>query len=201
MRLLTREEACKAASFRFEADRQRYAIAHAALREILPRKLRTLPEGICFDIGSFGKPSTPGLEFNLSHSGNLALVAIGNVPLGVDIERIEALDAFELAGHHFSTAEVLALRSLPPDAVLDGFFACWTRKEAFVKATGEGLARPLHQFDVSVGRTAALLVTRPDSSEAGRWVLQRLDVGAGYAASLCVRGSVAASVTLIAFNL
>ena len=133
-------------------------------------------------------PSDAGLDFNLSRSGGLALVAVGPVALGVDIERVVPLDVPDLARAHFSAREQAALAALPAEAVEAAFFRCWTRKEAFVKATGEGLARPLDGFDVAVDPEPILLATRPDAAEAGRWRLHALDAAPGYAASLCVAG-------------
>jgi len=189
-----------ARKFRFAVDRNRYVIAHAALRLILAHKLGIDASGIDFRLGRFGKPYVPDVEFNLSHSGSLALVAVGNVPLGIDVECVRPIDALQLAAHYFSAFEVQILRRLSSDRLLSGFFACWTRKEAFLKATGEGLSRPLMQFDVSVGMDALLLGTRPDEGEARRWRLHSLDVGPGYAAALCTKGTTGAEISQVDFS-
>ncbi len=96
-----------------------------------------------------------------------------------------------IAEHFFSPRERAALATLEPSRQCHGFFACWTRKEAYIKAHGEGLSLPLDGFDVSLlpGETARLLGTRPDPAEAQRWVLRQLDVGRGYTAAVAVEGT------------
>jgi 4'-phosphopantetheinyl transferase len=198
--LLSPVEAVTAARFRCPADQARFAVSHAALRTILSRKLGIAPLDIAFDLGPNGKPGVTGVEFNLAHSGDLAVVAIGQVPLGIDIERIMPLDANHLALHHFSDVERCSLANLGSAQVLDGFFDIWTRKEAFLKATEDGLSRRLDQFDVSLDANAALLATRPDPTEAQAWCLTALDIQAGYAAALCTKGQSPARVTVRRFR-
>jgi len=95
-----------------------------------------------------------------------------------------------IANRFFSESEQAQLAALPRDERFEAFFRCWTRKEAYIKATGDGLSLPLHQFDVSIaaGKTNALLATRPSSSEAALWSLQDVPVPTGYVAAICVRG-------------
>jgi 4'-phosphopantetheinyl transferase len=111
--------------------------------------------------------------------------------VGIDLEFIRRdLEVEQIAERFFSRQEIATLRALPADLRRDAFFLCWTRKEAYIKARGEGLSLPLDQFDVSLipGEPAALLSTRPDSDEALRWSLQELPLGSGYVAALAVEG-------------
>jgi 4'-phosphopantetheinyl transferase len=111
----------------------------------------------------------------------------------VDLEQISAGFATEeIAQQFFAAAEVRELAALPAEQRLEGFYLCWTRKEAFIKARGEGLSLPLSDFVVSLtpGEPAELRSTWPDAGEAARWDLRNLEVGPGYAAALCVAGAV-----------
>ena len=130
------------------------------------------------------------MRFNVSHTDGLALLAfVRTRDIGVDVEKIKAAtDAKKLAERFFSDRERSFLESLSGEELHAAFFRCWTRKEAYVKARGEGLSLPLHQFDVSVAEDEpqALLATRPDPSEADRWVLRDLPTSPGYAAALAV---------------
>jgi 4'-phosphopantetheinyl transferase len=111
--------------------------------------------------------------------------------VGIDIERIRSdLEVGEIADRFFSRREVAMLQTLPTEEQRQAFFRCWTRKEAYLKARGEGLSLPLDQFDVSLapGEPAAVLGIRPDSSEGSRWSLQELTLAPGYEAALAVEG-------------
>lgn len=191
--ILSKAELTRAARLHFERDRLRYVISHYALRDILSRYLNQPPVKLRFVPGSNGKPGIAGLQFNLAHTDDLALVAVClQARVGVDVERVRAdSDLMDLAGRYFSTLESAALRALPAKSRPLGFFNCWTRKEAYVKALGEGLSYPLQDFDVSLapGEPARLLATRPDAAQAARWMLSNLDVGADYAAALAVEGN------------
>jgi 4'-phosphopantetheinyl transferase len=137
-------------------------------------------------------PSGSHVEFNASHSGGVALLAFARGrALGVDVEQLrENFDHAAIARRFFSEQEQRQLLALAPPERYHGFFRCWTRKEAYVKAQGAGLSLPLHQFDVSLkaGDGNALLSTRPDIAEAAQWLLQEVPAGDGYVAALCVRG-------------
>jgi len=132
------------------------------------------------------------LEFNVSHSGATAMLAFARGrALGVDVEQIrEDFDTDAIARRFFSAHEVQQLFALDAAERHQAFFRCWTRKEAFIKAVGTGLSLPLGQFDVSLKPrdTNALLSTRPDSTEAERWLLRDVPAGDGYVAALCVQG-------------
>ncbi|WFU12476.1 4'-phosphopantetheinyl transferase superfamily protein (plasmid) [Rhizobium sp. CB3090] len=151
---LSAEELARAARFVRERDRHRFIVGRGRLRSILGRYLDLPPQEVSFTYNDYGKPdiASPGgthFHFNLSHSADLAALAISDrYELGIDIEEIRFLKE-DIAGRFFSRKECLTLRALPPEAYLDGFYRCWTRKEAFVKAHGEGLSLPLDSFDVT----------------------------------------------------
>lgn len=191
------DERERAARFRFEDDRNRFIAARGILRDILARALGSTPGAVRFVYGPWGKPAlaepAPGdLQFNLSHSGGLALYALTcGRAVGIDVERIRPEVMREgIARRFFSPREVAALERLPEAERCAGFFRCWTRKEAYVKATGRGLLLPLDSFDVSLapGEPAALLGTRPDPAEACRWSLMHLEPGNGWVGALAVEG-------------
>jgi 4'-phosphopantetheinyl transferase len=156
------------------------------------------PDQLRFDYSNHGKPKlakTFGqgrLSFNLSHSGGLALysVTLGR-EIGIDLERVwEDLEYEQIAERFFSPREGTMLRRLPARQRPEAFFNCWTRKEAYLKARGEGLSLPLNQFDVSMapGEPAALLNVWDDPQEATRWTLQELIPAPGYVGALAVEG-------------
>lgn len=186
------DERERAERFYFAEHRRRFIARRRILRYILGRYLGQDPAELRFEYGPRGKPALSGrpLYFNLSHSEEMALFAVTrHREVGVDIEHIQPrINPAEIAKHSFSAAEKAELNSLPPDQQLIAFFNGWTRKEAYIKARGEGLALPLPEFDVSLGHPAALLATRDDPQEAARWTMIALDPGPGYAAALVVEG-------------
>lgn len=196
--LLSADEQERWGRFHFARDRRRFERARVALRVILAAYLDEEARRIRFAFGTHGKPelAEPSGEvgFNLSHSGDLALLAVaGRREVGVDVEAVRPVcDAEAIAERFFSPAENAALRQLPPQGRLDAFFRCWTRKEAYLKALGEGLARPLDGFDVSLepDAPARLLKVHADPQEASRWWLTALEPGPGYVGALaaCGRG-------------
>lgn len=195
-RTLSDDERDRAARFYFERDRAAFTVARGALRTLAGRYLARPPEALAFGYRARGKPyltMPPGgaLRFNVSHSGELALVAFTHGrEIGVDIERRRPLDDLRsLARTSFSAREYATLCSLPPRDHASAFFACWSRKEAFIKATGEGVSQ-LGDFDVSVGPDEPARLLRVDGEPAGqpRWSLQDLPAIPGYAAALVVEG-------------
>jgi 4'-phosphopantetheinyl transferase len=196
--VLSSDELTRAAKFHFSRDRQRFVAARAWLRTILAGYLRTDPRSVSFAYSKKEKPSLgPSFEncdvtFNVSHSGGIALLAFARGrEIGVDVEQLNRNSDFEgISRRFFSTREQSQLAALPAEAKVEGFFRCWTRKEAYIKATGDGLSLPLDQFDVSIepGESNALLATRPDDLEVGRWLLREVPSGPGHIAALCVRG-------------
>lgn len=164
--------------FHFERDRVRFAIAHLCLRKILGSYLGRAPEAIRFSANRYGKPGLAGedsgrLFFNLSHSHDVALLAVSpDVEVGADIEEIRPIEA-EVAEAHFSQHELDALQPLTGEQWLRGFYRCWTRKEAILKAEGVGLNPPLAAFDVSLteDKPAQLVAVRPPVRFHHSWKL------------------------------
>jgi len=162
--LLDEAERARAARFVRPTDRRRFVLSHAALRLFLARCLDLEPTIVRYENGVHGKPrlelASPQLEFNLSHSGGLGMLAVArDRPVGVDVEHVRDVPyALSISDTHFSAAEREVLRSLPPAERRGAFFRCWTRKEAVIKAGGEGLGRALDSFDVDItpGSTSAL---------------------------------------------
>lgn len=193
---LSPDEQEKAARFYHEHDRRHSIIARSMLRAILARYLDCAPSALRFSYSAFGKPELrlrpldPPLRFNLSHSKDLALVAVTlDCAIGIDLEWVrKELLGEQIAERFFSAAEVSSLRALPHTSQVEAFFNCWTRKEAYIKARGLGLSLPLESFDVSLkpGEPAALLRTREHTEEAARWSLKELPVAPGYAAAVAV---------------
>jgi 4'-phosphopantetheinyl transferase len=150
----------RAAHFHFEVHRRRFAHGRGLLRHVLGRALGVSPCDIRFAVGEQGKPrldlpQAPAatLDFNLSHSADLALLALSDgAAVGADIEAIRPVPELKaIARQHFAASELAALEALPEDQQVDAFLACWTRKEAFVKALGGGLSIALDSFEVSLG--------------------------------------------------
>ena len=196
--VLSSDETARASRFHFPRDRQRFVASRAFLRTILAGYLAVDPKAISFSYSKKEKPSlgpahaVSDVTFNVSHSGGVALFAITRRrDIGVDVEQVRRdSDLNAIARRFFSAHEQSQLAVMVPEERIDAFFRCWTRKEAYIKATGDGLSLPLCQFDVSLAasETSALLATRPDATEAGRWLLREVPGGAGYIAALCVRG-------------
>jgi 4'-phosphopantetheinyl transferase len=193
---LSADERDKMQRFRFERDRRRYLVGRGLLRSLLGRYLDVAPQDLRFETTAAGKPHLASgqgqLQFNLAHSGEYVLIAIADGrAVGIDVEAIrDDFDIGEIAVHFFSLDERRDLEMLTGRARIEAFFECWTRKEAYVKARGEGLSLPLDQFDVSLraGEPARLIATRPDPAEATRWQLSSLGVADGYKAALAVEG-------------
>jgi 4'-phosphopantetheinyl transferase len=195
---LTVDEQARAQRFHFERDRAHFIVARGVLRAILGRYLQRAPESLSFCYGSHGKPAlaedtdADAIGFNVSHSHGLALYAVTRArKIGIDVEHIRFdLAVGEIAERFFSRREVAMLRALPTELQRPAFFRCWTRKEAYIKARGEGLSLPLDQFDVSLapGDPGVTLSIESDLSEASRWSLQELSAAAGYAAAVGAEG-------------
>jgi 4'-phosphopantetheinyl transferase len=195
---LSPEERARAHRFHAPRDRDRYVVAHGAMRDILGCYLGLAPADVRLDAAPNGKPVLAPelrryhLEFNLSHSHELALIAVGSGRrVGIDVERIRSEVRGEtIAEHFFSPPETALLRALPPDARLAAFFAGWTRKEAYSKARGEGLRKPFDQFAVVIApdQPATLLYDGSDPRAPAHWSLRSLDVGSAYAAAVAVEG-------------
>jgi 4'-phosphopantetheinyl transferase len=197
--ILAEDEVNRANRFHFKKDRERFVAGRGLLRMILSSYVGMPANEIIFTYGCHGKPglrrqdSRPAIEFNLAHSAGTAIYAITRGRrVGVDIEVMKYEFPLEsVAEHFFSTVEVAALRSLPQHMQRIAFFKCWTRKEAFIKALGDGLSCPFSDFDVSLmpGQPARLLHVRGASEEASRWYMEDIESVAGYAAAIVFSGS------------
>ncbi len=191
---LTDDELRRADRLLLPRIREHFLAARGQLRQILAGYLCCAPSEISFSYGPHGKPelltqNETQLRFNLSHSGEYGLLAINDSnPIGVDIERIHSgRPLLKLSERFFSLRERTALRKLPEKDREWAFYACWTRKEAYLKAIGTGLVTPLDSFDITMtpGEPPALLAHRNDPSAPGRWKIAEVPVPAGY------RGAVA----------
>ncbi len=197
-RLLTEDELVRAERLRITPVRDRFIVARAFVRQVLARYLEREAGDIRFVYGRHGKPELAegndetAIRFNLSHSGNMALMAIArDREVGVDVEQMRPEICYlPLAERFFSPCEVAALRSLPENTRLEAFYTCWTRKEAYIKGCGAGLSLPLDSFDVSLHprEPAALLSHRTLPGEVSRWSIADIPVPPGYHASLVFEG-------------
>lgn len=209
-RLLTPEELARADRFYFPDLRLKFAVTRGVLRQLMGQYLGVPPEAPRFRNGPHGKPeldpsSQPAptsarsagmpanarsLEFNISHSGEWALMAFAwDMPLGVDLEQQKGQRDFDgLARHSFSPAELAVWQALPTELKVVGFFNAWSRKEAFIKALGMGLYRSLKSFDVSLDPAVPmqLLACRPDPHEVNEWRLVPLPDVSGFSTALCL---------------
>ena len=193
-------ERARAARFRFPEHRERFIVAHGALRDILSRYLNVSASELAFAANTHGKPALAPpehawLQFNLTHSGDLALVAVTRGrPIGIDVEhKIPPDDPARLVEQFFSENENAAFNALPESQREAAFFTGWTRKEAYIKALGEGLSTPLDQFDVSLApdQPARLLADRLHPDHPAHWSLLDLNPDAidpDYAAALAITG-------------
>ncbi|MGA3324729.1 MAG: 4'-phosphopantetheinyl transferase superfamily protein [Terriglobia bacterium] len=196
--VLAPDELARAARFHFERDRGRYVRGRATLRFLLGRYLETPPAEILFQYENNGKPEVAlpqesrGLRFNVSNSGGLALIAVGSgIAIGVDIEKARPMpDLLDIARRFFSAREIQALLAVSENKRQEAFFACWTRKEAFLKATGFGLSYPLSGFSVSVDPDgpAELCQGGENGNAAGHWSLSDIRVGKGFRGALAWEG-------------
>jgi 4'-phosphopantetheinyl transferase len=194
---LSADEQARADRYRFARDRRWFIARRGRLRLILARYLDLNPAGLQFSYNPYGKPALQPqaaglLNFNLSHSQGLALFAFARqMNVGVDLEHLRAdFNYLELADRFFSTRELEEFRALPPELHPQAFFLCWTRKEAFIKAHGEGLSLPLDHFDVSLspGEPARLVATRVGLEAPDQWSLFNLEPAPDYSAALAAQG-------------
>lgn len=198
---LSGDERSRAERFHFERDRLHFIAARGLLRAILGRYSGLEPGQLRFCYGLRGKPALAEapdggrLYFNLAHSHGLALYAITREgAIGVDLEYVRHIpEAEQMAERFFSALERDVLRSLPPSQRQVAFFNCWTRKEAYIKAIGDGLLHPLDQFDVSLapGEPARLLSVA--GQEDSHWFIQALTPAPGYVAAVAIEGPVPVS--------
>lgn len=199
--LLAADEISRADRFHFAKDRNHYIVARALLRKLLAAylgiSLEINAEAIRLSYGEKGKPFLTDpehapLKFNLAHSHGLALYAFSlGREVGIDLEFVkEDLESEEIAQRFFSPREVQVLKTIPANLRRQAFFDCWTRKEAYIKARGEGLSLPLEAFDVAFapGEPAALLRNDQEPAEVERWTMRSLAAPSGYVAALVAEG-------------
>ncbi len=193
--LLDPEERERAERFKFPAPRNQFVISRALLRRALGAYLRMDEREVRFRTTANGKPelaANSDLRFNLSHTQGATVFAVArHRQVGVDVERIrEDTNAMELAERFFSRPEVEWLQSQPASELLASFFSCWTAKEAYIKAQGEGLSLPLGSFGVlpAPGGCELQLRVYEDAEESRRWSMRRLDVGPDLRAAVAVEG-------------
>ena len=195
---LNAEEQARAGRLRFEDKRRAFVVGRGRLRAILGRYLSLSPQHIQFTYNAQGKPEIAasqanGLQFNLAHSGDLALVAVALArPVGIDLEQLRPVEALDqIVGSYFGPGERAVFQRLPPEQRQPAFFAGWTRKEAYLKARGEGLTLPLDQVEVTLapGEAPRLLADATCPPGTGlTWVLLDLEAAPGYTAALAVPG-------------
>jgi 4'-phosphopantetheinyl transferase len=179
--LLSNEERQRAERFYFAQDYEHFIVGRGMLRVLLGSYLRVPPAALKFQYGQYGKPvlvqpnTAEQLTFNVSHSQNLALYAIAcNREVGVDVEYMRSLaDAPGIAAQFFSPEERNALQALPEPQYQRGFYSCWTRKEAYIKALGKGLLQPLEMFTVPLtsDQNDQPLPIQNEQEDCSRWYL------------------------------
>jgi 4'-phosphopantetheinyl transferase len=195
--ILAADEGRRADRFVFPRDRARFVAGRGFLRHLLGAYLGEEPGGVRLEQGPSGKPALAAghrdLRFNLSHADGLAVCAlVEGEDVGADVERLRPLaDALQIAQSFFSPSENEDLRGLPEPDRLRAFWDCWTRKEAFLKATGEGLGRPLDSFDVTLrpGEPARLRRLQEDPHGHAGWSLLTVVPEPGFVAAVALRGS------------
>jgi 4'-phosphopantetheinyl transferase len=190
--VLSNDEKARADRFLNPSHGYSFKIAHGRMRGILGQWIGAEPASLAFAVGPNGKPSLTGLAappaFNLTHSGALAALAVADAgDIGVDIEEIRPIRE-NIAERYFSVSEVAQLRALPIAEQDDAFFRCWTRKEAIVKALGDGLTMPLDRFTVDITTdTEAGLQASFDTEPAASWRLLPFRPADGYHGAIAVR--------------
>jgi len=186
--LLSEDERARAARFRFDRDRKRFSAGRTALRIVLANTVKKAPGELTFQYGPAGKPSFAGVSFNLAHSGARALIAVSDGgAVGVDLEEIHPLDDMvDTARAAFAPGEFDRWRNARAGDRLDLFYRIWTRKEAYLKAIGEGIAQRLQQFEVAFepGETPRIL-----HGAEGVWTLADVSKTPDYIAALAIEGS------------
>jgi 4'-phosphopantetheinyl transferase len=197
--ILAEDEVDRANRFHFHNHRERFVTGRGLLRVILSSYLGVPPREIIFTYGSHGKPELkrhdgrPAIQFNLAHSHGTAIYAMTqDRSVGVDVESIQAdFPVEDVAKNFFSVTELTALQALPNTSRTEAFFKCWTRKEAFVKALGEGLSCPLRDFDVSLapGEPARLLRIGWAPEETSRWCMVDIDAVPGFSGAMVLSGA------------
>ena len=188
---LSTHEQARAKRFLSDDVRQQFILSRGLLRDVLSRYLDFPPEDLEFNYGQRGKPSLKhdtSLQFNLSHSGDVVILGVvRDHQIGVDVEHLHHIpEMATMARDHFSQAEQGVLFSLPSEQQQTAFFTCWTRKEAYIKATGDGFSMPLRDFDVSLRPGQPPCILRAEGDDAAHWQLHHLEPYPGYVGAVCV---------------
>jgi 4'-phosphopantetheinyl transferase len=206
-RVLAPDEKARVARFRFEHLQYSYTLARGALRILLGRYLDIAPARIQLVYGTKGKPQlaqSGPIDFNVSHSGELAAFAFTRgCEIGIDLEKIRLIeDMLGIADRFFSSQETADLMSLPASERTEAFFRCWTRKEAYIKAVGDGLSLPLDSFRVTVQAREPAQIMHFDGVgvPANEWTLRDLRLAPDYAAALAYRDQERALAVLSALH-
>ena len=196
---LSTDELMRAERFYFGHHRKQFTAGRGVLRMILGHYLNIGASQLQFIYGPKGKPALAKdwgggtIRFNMSHSHELALYAVMlDREIGVDVEYMHPIAEMEqIAERFFSKKENGVFRALPERKKTEAFYNCWTRKEAFIKAIGDGLSLPLDKFDVTLapGQPCRLLGIKGDSMDASRWFIQELEPAPGFTAALAVQGN------------
>ena len=194
-RILQPEELDRAGRFRFERLQRHFVAARGFLRYVLARYVAANPDELRFSYNAYGKPTLAGgrsLQFNMSHSHEVALVAVTRAAaVGVDVEHIRSdFASDEIATRFFSRLEVETFSSLPKEEQVAAFFRCWARKEAYIKAIGKGLSQPLDGFDVTLAPDDPAALLRRGEEDTLTWSMSDIDVGPDYASALAVEGAI-----------
>lgn len=191
--LLSADELTRANRFKFAQHRRRFIVARASLRRILGDYVACPPADLIFQTTSFGKPwiDTPlMLEFNLSHSHELAVIGVARQrKIGIDVEYLDRRhSSLDIARHYFSSHEADALFSLPKEEQQLAFLRIWTRKEAYIKAIGEGLSHPLRTFAMTLDEPPRLLYDENNELAPQQWSIISFTPYPQYVATLMVEG-------------
>lgn len=198
---LSPDECVRADRFLVQRARDHFVVGRGRLRQLLGGLCDCPPSAVRFAVAERGKPSLVGrdgrLRFNVAHSDDLMLCAVTlDHEVGVDVERVRDFEYEDLARRFFAEDEVQALTRVPPALAREAFFACWTRKEAVIKATGEGMARSLRSFAVTVDPArAAMLSADPGLGRPEEWSLLPVALPRAYQGTVAVRARVALRMT------
>lgn len=191
--ILSREERVRMERFRQEMDRARYAAAHAGLRVLLSQRLQMEPAAIRFERGAYGKPQLAteyggtAWRFNLSHSGELALIALSRAEVGVDVEAVNPAVGLDVAETFCSADEMRQLEAMREENRTAALHRIWTAKEAVGKASGAGIASWMREIAVEL-KDAGEIAARRLQFPAEPWFVRELEVPAGYVGAVAAPG-------------
>jgi 4'-phosphopantetheinyl transferase len=194
--VLSEDEKQRAARFHFDKDRNHFVVARGILRQLLSRYIDVEPQKIIFSYSEHGKPFVDqqyNLQFNVSHSHGIALYAFTREPsVGIDIEyKDRQCDIDSIVERYFSSNEVHIIKNLTGTEKVQAFFNGWARKEAFLKALGQGLSYPLANVEVTLipDKPARFVALHDEQLNINDWCLHALELVPNYAAALVVKGN------------